>query len=128
MTMLGKIVVVLAAVSGGVGCYAEPADSSWDYAGAYDPDPTYAGSTNVEPPAEYVATTQPVYFSGHGTYFYGQGWRYRSRGQWNTYRTEPRTLYELRMNGHASAPSHRRYEGPRKFSAHHGGSAIGRRR
>jgi hypothetical protein len=120
MSMRGKIVVVIGAFAG-AGCYAEPAASSWDYAGTYNAaDPTYAGDTVLEPPAEYVATTQPVYFSGHGTYYYGHGWRYRARGQWNSYRQEPATLHQYRVSGHGSTPSSHRYEA-------HASGAHGRR-
>ena len=129
MAALGKIMIVMMAttLASSAGCYAEPADSSWDYTGAQGADPTYAGDTDVEPPADYVATTQPVYFSGHGTYYYGRGWRYRDRGQWNTYRREPTTLRRYRVHGHASMPSGHRYEGSRNVAATHGGGNHGHR-
>jgi hypothetical protein len=62
------------------------------------------------PPAEYIATTNPIYFEGHPAYFYNDYWHYRDeRGRWIYYRTEPRFLAERRAH---HMPVRRYYEHP----------------
>ena len=54
-----------------------------------------------EPPAAYIATSEPVYFEGRPHYWYNNQWYYRDHGRWSYYRSEPRFLYERRMSwGH----------------------------
>jgi hypothetical protein len=49
------------------------------------------------PPAEYIATTPPVYYEGRPCYYYDGYWRYRDdRGAWRYYTQEPQTLYQRR--------------------------------
>jgi hypothetical protein len=57
------------------GCYGE-----------VDTDPAYY------PPASYVVTTEPVYYEGHASYWYGGRWVYRDGPRWNYYRSEPQYL------------------------------------
>jgi hypothetical protein len=65
------------------------------------------------PPDGYLATTTPVYFEGHASYWYGNRWFYRDGGGWRGYRSEPAGLRESRVR---AAPS-RQYYG----RAHAGG-------
>jgi hypothetical protein len=111
MSMLVRIAVVIAAL-GGAGCYAEPGYyGGATYAGSYD-DTTYATTDGyTDPPAEYVATTEPVYYGGRANYYYNNSWRYHERGRWGGYRSEPAGLRQYRpQRGGYSAPQ-RRYEG-----------------
>ena len=49
------------------------------------------------PPAEVIATMEPVYFEGHAAYWYGSHWYYRdAHGGWGHYDSEPRELREHR--------------------------------
>jgi hypothetical protein len=100
------------------GCYADPVAVDASY-----PSATYDG-TDVDVPAPYVATTEPVYYGGHAAYWYNNGWRYREGGRWNSYRTEPAGLRQYRGNrgGYRQATTQRRYEG-----AHSGGTSHGHR-
>jgi hypothetical protein len=42
------------------------------------------------PPPEYIATTEPVYFEGHASYWYGNHWVWRDEhGAWAHYDHEP---------------------------------------
>ena len=50
-----------------------------------------------EPPAAFVATSEPVYFEGRPHYWYNNQWYYRDHGRWSYYRTEPPFLYQRRM-------------------------------
>jgi hypothetical protein len=47
-------------------------------------------------PSFFIATTTPVYYQGHATYWYNNSWYYRDRGNWRTYRTEPQYLHDYR--------------------------------
>jgi hypothetical protein len=50
------------------------------------------------PPPEFIATTAPVYFEGHPTYWFNGYWHYRDpRGQWLFYRQEPPVLASRRV-------------------------------
>lgn len=60
------------------------------------------------PPDAYIATTEPFYFEGRPTYWYGGHWYYRDGGRWAHYDREPAGLYQRRMQG---APVRRNYEG-----------------
>jgi hypothetical protein len=125
MSVLGKIVVVIAALGGSAGCYAEPyyaqpGYASPAYAASYDNggvvDTGYATDGYTTPPPEYVATVQPVYYGGRANYYYNNAWRYREGGRWGAYRGEPEGLRGYRpqrggyAGGYASTPQ-RRYEG-----------------
>jgi hypothetical protein len=60
------------------------------------------------PPDAYIATTEPVYYGGFATYWYGDRWYYRdSGGRWNHYDREPGPLAQRRAAG---APVRRTYE------------------
>jgi hypothetical protein len=60
----------------------------------------------ISPPAWFIATTQPVYYEGHASYWYGGQWHYRQGRNWRTYREEPRYLRDHR--GHQN-PGRRDY-------------------
>jgi hypothetical protein len=76
-----------------------------DYPGAY-----YDGY----PPDAYIATTEPVYFEGHASYWYGGRWYYRDGGRWGHYDREPPALYQRRS---AAPPMRRSYEPNRARAA-----------
>jgi hypothetical protein len=59
------------------------------------------------PPDAYIATTEPFYFDGRPTYWYGGQWYYRDGGRWNHYDHEPAALYQRRVQG---PPVRRNYE------------------
>jgi hypothetical protein len=59
----------------------------------------------VYPPAEYVATAEPVYYEGHAAYWYGDRWYYRDAHGWQYYHGEPGYLRDWRARG----PVYRRY-------------------
>jgi hypothetical protein len=59
------------------------------------------------PSDAYIATTEPVYFEGRPTYWYGGRWNYRDGGRWNHYDREPVALGQRRVQ---SAPRQRMYE------------------
>ena len=60
------------------------------------------------PPAEYIATTEPVYYEGHASYWYGNHWSYRDEhGAWAHYDHEPTFLADRRAH---AAPARRSYE------------------
>ena len=50
----------------------------------------------IFPPAAFIATSRPVYFQGHATYWYEHRWHYRDGRRWRTYEAEPRHLREYR--------------------------------
>jgi hypothetical protein len=50
----------------------------------------------VYPPAEYIATAEPVYYEGHPAYWYNNRWYYRNAGGWNYYHGEPGYLRDWR--------------------------------
>ena len=50
----------------------------------------------ISPPAWFIATSWPVYFEGHATYWYGDRWYYRDGGAWRYYREEPAHLRDYR--------------------------------
>jgi hypothetical protein len=114
MSMLVRIAVVMAALGGGAGCYAEPIYGGPSYVGSYDNggvDTSYATDGYTDPPPEYVATVQPVYYGGRANYYYNNSWRYHEGGRWSSYRGEPQGLRQFRpQRGGYSAPQHR-YEG-----------------
>lgn len=77
------------------------------------------------PPDAYIPTTEPFYFEGRATYWYGGHWYYRDGGRWNHYDREPPGLYRRRIQ---SPPMRRRYEPSAGRSAgHFGGSRPGGR-
>jgi hypothetical protein len=82
------------------------------------------------PPDAYIATTDPIYFDGHASYWYGNRWYYRDGGRWNHYDHEPPGLAQRRF---AAPPVRHNYE---RFNGHvgghvggggHGGGGRGRR-
>lgn len=95
-TML-LLFAVSAAWVASVGCGVEMAT----YPGAaYDDD---------YPPDAFIATTEPIYFEGRPSYWYGGRWHYREGGHWHHYDREPRGLFERRTQG---LPMRHRYEPP----------------
>jgi hypothetical protein len=80
--MLGRILgatVACAAAVGTSGCEVS----------AY-PDNTYVDGDY--PPADYIATVEPVYFEGHAAYWYNNRWYYRDGARWGHYDHEPAGL------------------------------------
>jgi hypothetical protein len=59
----------------------------------------------VYPPAEYVATADPVYYNGYAHYYYGNHWYYRDHyGRWAYYHGgEPAYFHDY----HYRAPYYR---------------------
>ena len=101
--ILGVLALEIAAVGSllmaGAGCEVS-AQPAYPTAGYY--------STSDYPPDEYIATTEPVYFEGHASYWYGGQWYYRDGGgRWGHYDREPGYLYQRRM---AAPPARRGYE------------------
>ena len=66
------------------------------------------------PPDAYIVTTEPVYFDGHATYWYGAHWYYRDGGRWRYYEREPSGLHERRLQ---VLPTRRVYEAPPAYPA-----------
>jgi hypothetical protein len=67
-----------------------------------------AAAQYVAPPAEFIATTEPVYYDGHAAYWYGNHWNWRDEhGAWNHYDHEPPALADRRTH---SPPVRRSYE------------------
>jgi hypothetical protein len=59
--------------------------------------PARAGiHVSISLPVEIIATDTPVYFEGHASYWYGDRWYYRERGEWYEYREEPVYLRDYR--------------------------------
>jgi hypothetical protein len=50
----------------------------------------------IYPPAWFIATTSPVYYEGHASYWYGNQWHYRQGRTWHTYQREPMYLHDRR--------------------------------
>jgi hypothetical protein len=50
------------------------------------------------PPAVFIATTSPVYYEGHATYWYGDHWVWRDGRAWHPYEHEPEFLHERRVH------------------------------
>lgn len=70
-----------------------------------EPGPAYY--SDDYPPDAYIATTDPYYFDGHATYWYGGRWYYRDGRSWRHYDHEPPALYQRRVQG---PPVRRHYE------------------
>jgi hypothetical protein len=80
-------------------CAAATATSGCEVS-AY-PDNTY---DDGYPPADYIATVQPVYYEGHAAYWYGNRWYYRDAGgRWGHYDHEPAALASRRGQFSAGA-------------------------
>jgi hypothetical protein len=62
------------------------------------------------PEPAFVATTPPVYYEGHASYWYHDRWVYRDGRGWHGYDREPAYLHEHR----ARAVVRPRYEGHRR--------------
>jgi hypothetical protein len=67
----------------------------------------YNGYDGDYPPDAYIATTEPFYFDGRATYWYGGHWYYRDGGGWRHYDREPPALYQRRVQ---AAPARRNFE------------------
>lgn len=59
---------------------------------AVEAGPAYPAYDGDYPPDTFIATTEPVYFEGHASYWYGGRWYYRVGGRWNHYDHEPAGL------------------------------------
>jgi hypothetical protein len=107
--------VVGAIVAAGAGCGVE--------VGIAHPTAYYADY----PPDTYIATTEPFYYEGHASYWYGGRWYYRDGAHWSHYDREPAGLQQRRMQGapqrHSYAPS----GGGRPASRSGGGRSGGHR-
>jgi hypothetical protein len=87
----GLVIVSAAGALAAVSLIGAPANAQW-----------------VPPPAEYIATTEPVYYEGHAAYWYGNHWNWRdAHGAWNHYDREPPALAERRVH---AAPARRSFE------------------
>lgn len=75
------------------------------------------------PPDAFIATSEPVYWEGRPAYWYGDRWYYRDGGRWSYYQSEPRGLYEHRVQ---VAPPRRVYEAPRVRATPRPGGGGGR--
>jgi hypothetical protein len=119
-TMLSSIAftLVVATVAGTSGCMVD------------DPDVAYDGNVGVGvgvygdyPPDAYIATTEPFYYNGYPSYWYGGRWYFRGGdGRWGHYNHEPSGLYSRRMQ---SAPARHVYE-PARSMNRGGGGGMGR--
>jgi hypothetical protein len=63
------------------------------------------------PTPAFIATSRPVYYEGHASYWYGNHWVYRDPHGWHRYEAEPAYLHGYR--GHAP-PARYHYEGHRR--------------
>jgi hypothetical protein len=70
----------------------------------------YPGGGDDYPPDSFIATTTPVYYEGHASYWYGGHWYYRDGNHWNHYDREPAALYQRRSQ---APPARRTYEASR---------------
>jgi hypothetical protein len=91
--------------------------------------PAYSvGYYDDYPPDTYIATTEPVYFEGRATYWYGNRWYYRDGSRWGRYDREPPVLYQRRMQ---APPVRRTYEPsrgrPERHEEHSRGGPRGHR-
>jgi hypothetical protein len=79
------------------------------------------------PPDAFIATSEPFYYGGYASYWYGGRWYYRDGGgRWNHYDREPDALRQRRTQG---APARRSYApaGARMGGRSGGGRSGGRR-
>lgn len=72
-------------------------------------------AVDTYPPDGYIATTEPVYYEGRATYWYGGSWYYRNGNSWSHYDREPAALQQRRMQ---AAPVRRSYS-PRVVASGH---------
>jgi hypothetical protein len=63
------------------------------------------------PPSVFVATTAPVYYENHASYWYHDRWVWRDHHGWHAYEHEPVFLHEHRMR---PAPRRWHYEHHRR--------------
>jgi hypothetical protein len=70
--------------------------SAFGVVGALSLSASNAAAQEVFPPAEYIATAEPVYYEGHPAYWYGGRWYYRNGGVWGHYDAEPAYLRDWR--------------------------------
>jgi hypothetical protein len=74
------------------------------------------------PPPAYIATSQPVFYEGHASYWYNGHWVYRDGGgRWGYYRSEPGYLAGRRGGAGFQRRTYERPAAPR-------GGGPGRRR
>jgi len=89
----GLVVVSALGAAAAVGLIGTPAAAQW-----------------VPPPAEWIATTEPVYYEGHAAYWYNNHWYWHDEhGAWNHYDNEPAGLAERRAH---YTPVRRSFEHP----------------
>ena len=77
------------------------------------------------PPADFLATTEPVYFEGHAAYWYHNRWFYRNGGHWGHYDHEPAGLAARR--GQFGGGARRNYGRPSTRGGSRRGGRGGRR-
>jgi hypothetical protein len=82
------------------------------------------GDFGYYPSDAFIATTEPFYYEGRATYWYGGRWYYRNGAGWGHYGREPNALYQRRAQG---APRQRAYEsgGRSGVRSGHGGGRSG---
>jgi hypothetical protein len=97
MMMCGVALGATAALTAGAGCGVE-------VGAAYSP-----GDDGDYPSEAYIASTEPVYFEGHASYWYGNRWYYRDGNRWAHYNREPAALQQRRLQ---SPPRQRVYGSP----------------
>ena len=103
MAFLGAVILGVAGCDVGVGA-GYPAGYYGDY-----------------PPDGFIATTEPTYFEGHASYWYGGRWYYRDGGRWGHYDREPAALSGRRAQGPMVRRSYEPYRG-RAVGRFNGGS------
>lgn len=69
--------------------------------------PAMAQIEIIFPSVEFRATSRPVYYDGHASYWYRGRWYYQEGRAWRSYREEPRHLREYRDK---HAPGRKHYE------------------
>ena len=88
-------------------------------------EPAYPAGTYGDYPSDaFIATTDPWYFDGRASYWYGGRWYYRDGRAWGHYANEPAALRQRRLQG---APRRHLYEQPAGHTSARGGGARGGR-
>jgi hypothetical protein len=99
--------------------------------GGVEMDADYPGGVGfvdgTYPSDAYIATTEPVYFNGYASYWYGGRWYYQNGGRWNHYDREPAGLYQRRMQGAQRRRNYESHPAGRSYGRGGGGRSGGRR-
>ena len=91
--------------------------------GAYPGVVTYSAGVYDYPSDAYIATTEPFYYEGHASYWYGGRWYYRDGNHWGHYDREPAALQQHRMQ---APPARHQYEPSGARPGPSGGRSGGR--